>query len=146
MKVPSSKRFSDWLGPEMLRADGVIARAARFVTIGFRKVVDATFMIGFLVTGNDVSKGDVEKYLAALRRAQMEIDLHPEQHKHYHLRAVPEKYHGQVDPRTFGTGERIVFLPYPEEAFAATQQWTQAHQIFDGAGPSAASYREASWA
>ena len=45
-----------------------------------------------------------------------------------------------------GTGERIVFLPYTEEVFAATQQWTQAHQIFDGAGPSAASYREAAWA
>jgi NitT/TauT family transport system substrate-binding protein len=51
-----------------------------------------------------------------------------------------------VDPRTFGTGERIVFLPYTEEVFAATQQWAQAHQIFDGAGPSVASYREAAWA
>jgi hypothetical protein len=59
---------------------------------------------------------------------------------------VPEKYHDQVDTRTFGTGERIVFLPYTEEVFAATQRWTQAHQIFDGAGPSASSYREAAWA
>jgi len=76
----------------------------------------------------------------------MEIDLRPEQHKHYLLRAVPEKYHDQVDTRTFGAGERIVFLPNTEEVFAATQQWTQARQIFDGAGPSAASYREAAWA
>ena len=59
---------------------------------GFRKVLDATFMIGFLVTGPDVTQADVGKYLAALRRAQMDIDLHPESFKHHHLRAVPEKY------------------------------------------------------
>ena len=71
---------------------------------GFRKVVDATFMIGFLITGFDVSASDVEKYLAALRRAQMEIDLHPELYKHYHLRAVPEKYREQVDVRALRPG------------------------------------------
>jgi hypothetical protein len=115
-------------------------------SFGFRKVLDATFMIGFLVTGSDVSKADVEKYLAALRRAQMEIDLRPELYKHYHLRAVPEKYRHQVDTRAFSTGERIVFLPYTREVFAATQQWTQAHKLFAEVVPSAASYDEAAWA
>ena len=62
----------------------------------------------------------------------MEIDLRPELYKHYHLRAVPEKYRDQVDVRAFGTGERIVFLPYTEENFAATQQWTEAHNLFSG--------------
>lgn len=97
---------------------------------GFRKVVDATFMIGFLVTGADVSKSDVAKYLRALRSAQMEIDLHPERYKHYHLRAVPEQYREHVDVRTFGTGERIVFLPYSKESFTATQEWTQNRNLF----------------
>jgi NitT/TauT family transport system substrate-binding protein len=97
---------------------------------GFRKVVDATFMIGFLVTGADVSKSDVEKYLRALRSAQLEIDLHPESYKHYHLNAVPEQYRDQVDVRAFGTGERIVFLPYSREVFAATQQWAQSRNLF----------------
>jgi hypothetical protein len=82
-------------------------------------------MVGFLVSGTGVSKADIEKYLAALRQAQMEIDLHPEAYKHYHLRAVPEKYRDQVDVRAFGTGERIVFLPYTREVFASTQQWTR---------------------
>jgi ABC-type nitrate/sulfonate/bicarbonate transport system substrate-binding protein len=109
--------------------------------LGFRKVLDATFMIGFLVTGTDVSKADIEKYLAALRRAQMEIDLNPERYKHYHLRAVPEKYRDQVDVRAFGTGERIIFLPYTREVFDATQKWTQAHDIF--AGQPSVSYDEA---
>src|SRR5437588_28339 len=100
---------------------------------GFRKVVDATFMIGFLVTGSGASKADIEKYLAALRRAQMEIDLRPELYKHYHLRSVPEKYRDQVDVRAFGTGERIVFLPYTSEVFDATRQWTEARNLFPGA-------------
>jgi NitT/TauT family transport system substrate-binding protein len=104
---------------------------------GFRKVLDATFMIGFLVTGADATKADVDKYLAALRRAQQEIDLHPELYKHYHLRSVPEKYHEKVDVRAFGTGERIVFLPYTRDVFAQTQQWTQAHQLFAGAAAQA---------
>jgi hypothetical protein len=128
-------------GPPNERLDALLDRQVPAATVwgvplyiaeafGFRKVVDATFMIGFLITGFDVSASDVEKYLAGLRRAQMEIDLHPELYKHYHLRAVPEKYHGQVDVRTFGLGERIVFLPYTREVFAATQQWTQARKLF----------------
>ena len=154
--LPADQIKLTFQGPPNERLDSLLSRQVPAATVwgvplyvaesfGFRKVVDATFMIGFLVTGRDVSPADVDRYLAALRRAQMEIDLRPEQHKHYHLRAVPQKYHDQVDTRTFGTGERIVFLPYTEEVFAATQQWTQAHQIFDGAGPSAASYREAAW-
>jgi NitT/TauT family transport system substrate-binding protein len=97
---------------------------------GFRKVVDTTFMIGFLATGIDVSKSDIEKYLRALRSAQMEIDLHPERYKHYHLRAVPDQYRAHVDVRTFGTGERIVFLPYSKATFTATQRWTQQRRLF----------------
>jgi NitT/TauT family transport system substrate-binding protein len=100
---------------------------------GFRKVIDATFMIGFLVSGTGAGKADVDKYLAALRRAQMDIDMHSEQYKHYHLRSVPEKYRDQVDVRAFGTGERVVFLPYTREVFAETQQWIESHQLFDGA-------------
>ena len=110
--------------------------------LGFRKVVDATFMIGFLVTGSDATRADVDKYLAALRRAQMDIDMHPEQYKHYHLRAVPEKYREQVDVRAFGTGERVVFLPYTREVFTETQQWIESHQLFTGA-PALAGYDDA---
>jgi NitT/TauT family transport system substrate-binding protein len=109
---------------------------------GFRKVLDATFMIGFLVTGPDATKADVDKYLAALRRAQMEIDLRPELYKHYHLRSVPEKYQEKVDVRAFGTGERVVFLPYTREVFAQTQQWIETHALFARAAGQA-SYDEA---
>jgi NitT/TauT family transport system substrate-binding protein len=141
-------------GPPNERLDALLDRQVPAATtwgvplyiaeaFGFRKVLDATFMIGFLVTGSGASKADVEKYLAALRRAQQEIDLHPELYKHYHLRTVPEKYRGQVDVRAFGTGERIVFLPYPREVFAATQEWTEAHEIFPQVPGSPAGYDEA---
>jgi NitT/TauT family transport system substrate-binding protein len=141
-------------GPPNERLDALLERKVEAATMfgvplyiaeafGFRKVVDATFMVGFLVTGADVSKTDVDKYLAALRRAQMEIDLRPERYKHHHLRAVPEKYRDQVDVRAFGTGERIVFLPYTREVFAATREWTEAQRIFAGQPAAQVSYDEA---
>ena len=128
-------------GPPNERLDALLDRQVQAATtwgvplyvaeaFGFRKVLDATFMIGFLVTGQDATKADVDKYLAALRRAQMEIDLRPELYKHYHLRSVPEKYQDKVDVRGFGTGERIVFLPYTREVFTQTQQWIDTHELF----------------
>jgi hypothetical protein len=144
-------------GPPNERLDALLDRQVQAATawgvplyiaesFGFRKVVDATFMIGFLVTGENVSTSDVEKYLAALRRAQMEIDLRPELYKHYHRHAVPEKYRDQVDVRSFGTGERIVFLPYSREVFDATQEWIGARDLFpESAGP-AVSYDDAALA
>ena len=145
--LPADEVKLTFQGPPNERLDALLDRQVPAATtwgvplyiaeaFGFRKVLDATFMIGFLVTGIDASKADVEKYLGALRRAQMEIDLRPELYKHYHLRAVPEKYRDRVDVRAFGTGERVVFLPYTREVFAATQQWTEAHNLFSGPAPS----------
>ena len=145
--LPADEVKLTFQGPPNERLDALLDRQVAAATtwgvplyiaeaFGFRKVLDATFMIGFLVTGIDASKADVEKYLGALRRAQMEIDLRPELYKHYHLRAVPEKYRERVDVRAFGTGERVVFLPYTREVFAATQQWTEAHNLFSGPAPS----------
>ena len=151
--LPADEVKLTFQGPPNERLDALLDRQVAAATtwgvplyiaeaFGFRKVLDATFMIGFLVTGLDASQADVEKYLGALRRAQMEIDLRPELYKHYHRRAVPEKYRDRVDVRTFGTGERIVFLPYTREVFAATQQWTEAHNLFSGPSRSSAGYDE----
>jgi NitT/TauT family transport system substrate-binding protein len=109
---------------------------------GFRKVLDATFIVGFMITGDDVDPADVQKYVAALRRAQMAIDLHPERYKHHHLRAVPEKYQDRVDVRAFGIGERIVFLPYSPEVFAETRAWTRTHGLLPRADLVSGSYDE----
>jgi hypothetical protein len=47
--------------------------------------------------------------------------------------------------RGFGTGERVVFLPYTREVFTETQQWTEAHQLFAEASAQAG-YDEAAFA
>ncbi len=44
--------------------------------LGFRKIVDQTFMIASMITG-DPDPEDIRKYFRALRRAQRDIDLRP---------------------------------------------------------------------
>ena len=97
--------------------------------LGFRRVVDTTFMIGSLITGGaDVA--DVERYFRTLRRAQQEIDREPELYKHYFLRELPQRYHGMVDVRAFGLGERLVFEPYTREMFEQTRRWIESWDLF----------------
>jgi NitT/TauT family transport system substrate-binding protein len=42
--------------------------------LGLRKLVDTTFIMGFMV-GESASTDDMDRYFAAMRRAQREIDL-----------------------------------------------------------------------
>src|SRR5579862_2034240 len=51
--------------------------------LGFRKVIDTTFMIATMITG-DPNPEDVRKYFRGLRRAQRDIDLHPELYTHHY--------------------------------------------------------------
>jgi NitT/TauT family transport system substrate-binding protein len=97
---------------------------------GFRKVVDTTFMIGFLISGRDVNLEDVEKYFRALRRAQRDIDVEHQQYTHYYLREMADEFKSIVDVRAFGPGERLVFEPYTRETYEKTHRWMQQLQIF----------------
>jgi ABC-type nitrate/sulfonate/bicarbonate transport system substrate-binding protein len=97
--------------------------------LGFRKVADTTFMIGFMFP-EGVEPADVEKYMNGLRRAQIDLDLAPEKYKHLYLNEIPERYKAMVDVRRFSAGERIVFLPYTEATFAATQAWLHERALF----------------
>ena len=97
--------------------------------LGFRKIVDTTFMVGHLVSG-DANTEDLERYFKALRLAQQDIDMEPEIYKHYFLKELPERYHGMVDIRAFGPGERLVFEPYPREIFERTRKWIESWNLF----------------
>jgi ABC-type nitrate/sulfonate/bicarbonate transport system substrate-binding protein len=97
--------------------------------LGFRKIVDITFMIAFMFPAG-VAPDDVGKYMDGLRRAQLDLDLEPEKYKHFYLNEIPERYRPQVDVRRFSTGERIVFLPYSESTFHKTQAWIHERGIF----------------
>jgi hypothetical protein len=101
---------------------------------GFRKVVDTSFMIGFMFPAS-VDPADVEKYMNAMKRAQMELDFAPEQYKHHYLKEIPERYRDKIDVRRLGPGERIVFLPYTEAVYAKTQAWLQERDLFEEKPP-----------
>lgn len=106
---------------------------------GFRKVVDTTFMIGFLIKPG-TADADVRKYFNALRLAQRDVDVEPERYKHYLLDELPDRYKPMLDTRACGIGERIVFEPYTREMYETTHRWMMTHRLFEGAEPVQPSY------
>jgi len=97
--------------------------------LGFRKIIDSTFMMASMVKeGSD--PGDIAKYFAALRRAQHDIDLRPELYTHYYRQEFPVRFHEQMDTGRWGPGERIVFEPYSRAMFDESQAWIAEREIF----------------
>src|SRR5262249_17831044 len=97
--------------------------------LGFRKVIDTTFMIAAMINGSPDPE-DVRRYFRALKRAQRDIDLRPERYTHYYLKEFPDRYHALMDTRRWGPGERIVFETYSREAYAQSFDWIAQHEIF----------------
>ena len=110
--------------------------------LGFRKVLDTSFMIGFLI-GGDATVEDCQKYFDALQKAQRDIDVEPERYKHYFERDIPDCYKELVDVRAFSTGERIVFEPYTREIYEKTHRWMLELQIFPADQVGEADYNQA---
>jgi NitT/TauT family transport system substrate-binding protein len=101
---------------------------------GFRKLVDTTFVMSFLLSGQ-ADPEDVERYFRALLRAQQEIDLEPHRYLPYWAREMPADLLELVDVRRFGPGERIVPQPYTREMFDRTQGWMREWELLDVARP-----------
>lgn len=99
--------------------------------LGFRKIIDATFMIAASLVGNPDPE-DLKKFYRALKRAQADIDLRPDRYTHYYKKEFPVRYHELMDTRRWGPGERIVFEPYSEEVFAESRDWIASREIFEG--------------
>jgi len=101
--------------------------------LGFRKIIDSTFMMASLIQ-RDPDMEDVKKYFRALRNAQRDIDLRPDLYTHYYKKEFPVRFHNMMDTRRWGPGERIVFEPYTKEVFEKSFEWIAEHHIFpDGA-------------
>jgi ABC-type nitrate/sulfonate/bicarbonate transport system substrate-binding protein len=109
--------------------------------VGFRKVLDTTFMIATMVHG-DPDPEDLRKFFRALQRAQREIDLRPELYTHYYKKEFPVRYHDEMDTRRWGPGERIVFDSYTEEAYQRARAWIAEHKIFPNGDLGSLSYRD----
>jgi len=99
--------------------------------MGFRKVIDTTFMMSSMLNG-DPDPEDVRKYFRGLRRAQRDIDLRPELYTHYYKKEFPARFVPMMDTRRWGPGERIVFEPYTKEVFEESFKWIRERNIFGG--------------
>jgi ABC-type nitrate/sulfonate/bicarbonate transport system substrate-binding protein len=110
--------------------------------LGFRKVIDTTFMMATMLTG-DPDPEDVKKYFRALRRAQRDIDLRPELYTHHYRNEFPARFLAEIDPRRWGPGERIVFEPYTREVFEESFKWIAEREIFEREEMGAGKYEEA---
>jgi hypothetical protein len=110
--------------------------------LGFRKVIDCTFMMASMITGTP-DMDDVRKYFRGLKRAQRDIDLRPELYTHYYKNEFPKRFHDKMDTRRWGPGERIVFEHYSREVFDESRVWIKEHGIFDGGDLGAKAYDKA---
>jgi hypothetical protein len=110
--------------------------------LGYRKIIDTTFMIAAMINGEPDAE-DVRRYFHALRRAQRDIDLRHELYTHYYENEFPVRFHDAMDTRRWGPGERIVFEPYTKEVFEASYAWIASREIFDAGGMGSGSYEQA---
>ena len=110
--------------------------------LGFRKIIDTTFMMASMLNG-DPDAEDVRKYFRALRRAQRDIDLRPELYTHHYRQEFPARFQSQMDTRRWGPGERIVFEPYTREVFEESFKWVAEREIFDAGTMGAGKFEEA---
>jgi len=109
--------------------------------LGFRKVIDTTFMMATSISGNPDPE-DLRKYFRALRRAQRDIDLRPELYTHYYKNEFPARFLDQMDVRRWGPGERIVFEPYTKDVFEQSFRWIAERGIFKEGDMGAGRYED----
>lgn len=107
--------------------------------LGFRKIVDTTFMIAAMIKG-EPDPEDIRRYFRALRLAQRDIDLRPELYTHYYKNEFPDRFHATMDTRRWGPGERIVFEPYSKQVFEQSFDWIAKHKIFPDGGMGTGDY------
>lgn len=116
--------------------DGLVTAATVFgpqlyilEQLGYRKILDCTFMVAAMVD-SDVESEQARKYFNALRMAQTDLDQMHQPYLHYYLNEIPERHAKLVDVKRFGPGERLVFEPYTEAMYRETQQWILDRRIF----------------
>ena len=153
MFLPPDKIALKFVGSSWSRVDAALARKIPAVNAwgpqlylleqhGFRRVVSTTFMMAFMFP-RDADSENVERYMRALIRAQTDIDVEPEKHKHHFLNEIPERFRDQVDVRRFGVGERIVPQRYTRETFEKTQAWLHQQNLFETGADAGVPYERA---
>lgn len=98
--------------------------------LGYRKILDCTFMIAAMIKDN-ADLDQVACYYQALRRAQSDLDRDHFSYLHFYLNELPERHTKLIDVERFGPGERLVFEPYTEEMYLETQKWILDREVFE---------------
>jgi NitT/TauT family transport system substrate-binding protein len=151
--LPPGEIALKFVGSSWSRVDAALARKIPAVNVwgpqlylleqhGFRRIVSTTFMMAFMFPRH-VAAECIERYMRCLIRAQSDIDLQPEQFKHYFNNEIPQRFRDKVDVRRFGVGERVVPQPYTRAMFEKTQTWMHARNLFDSDEDNGASYEQA---
>ena len=109
--------------------------------LGFRKIIDTTFMITTMIHGQPDPE-DLRRFFRALQRAQRDIDVRPDLYTHYYRNEFPVRFHSRMDTRRWGPGERIVFEPYTKEVFDQTVRWIAERGIFAGGSMGSCQYEQ----
>lgn len=98
---------------------------------GYKKIIDNSFIQGFLISG-DVDPEDTAAYFRALRRAQRDIDLDAEPYKPYLMEhSIPKEFRRYVKNLAgLGVPTRVVFEEYTQEMYEETRKWMNRHDFF----------------
>jgi hypothetical protein len=110
--------------------------------LGFRKILDCTFMISAMIP-EGVELKQVAQYYEALRLAQADIDQMHQPYLHYYLNELPKRHAKLIDVKRFGPGERLVFEPYSRSLYENTQLWIRERGIFDESSSNQNDYLDA---
>ena len=110
--------------------------------LGFRKVIDNTFMIGTMIHG-DPDPEDLRKFFRALRRAQRDIDLRPELYTHYYENEFPERWHSMMDTRRWAPASVSSSSRTPRKSTKNSFEWIAQHGIFPEGGMGTGQYERA---
>ena len=103
--------------------------------LGFRKIIDTTFMIATMVHGQPDPE-DLGRFFRALRCAQRDIDVRPDLYTHYYRNEFPVRFHPRMDTRRWD--------PVSASCSSPTQRRSSTRP--SGGSPSTASSPTVAWA
>ncbi len=110
--------------------------------LGFRKVIDTTFMIATMIHG-EPDPEDLRKFFK--RAAARPARHRPAAREVYALlrKGISRAPTRQNGHRRWGPGERLVFEPYTEEVYTEAREWIASHGIFPDGNLGAQDYEQA---
>jgi len=96
--------------------------------LGYREVLKGHYKT-LLWAGNITTRGEVQAYVRAMKRAQEELDRAPKTYAHYWNDLMPADLRKISDISKFGGGEILVPEKYSKEEYNRTFEWMKARGL-----------------